>query len=47
MAQTKNSERLLDRINSPADLRKLPVEALPLLLDKLMAVYQKTRAKSS
>ncbi len=29
MAQTKNSERLLDRINSPADLRKLPVEALP------------------
>lgn len=29
MAQTKNSERLLDRINSPADLRKLPVEVLP------------------
>ena len=29
MALTKNSERLLDRINSPADLRKLPVEALP------------------
>ncbi len=29
MAQTKNSDRLLDKIDSPADLRKLPVEALP------------------
>lgn len=29
MAQTKNSDTLLDKIDSPADLRKLPVEALP------------------
>lgn len=35
MAQIKNSERLLDRINSPADLRKLPIESLPQVCQEI------------
>lgn len=35
MTTINNSDKLLDKINSPADLRKLPIERLPQVCDEI------------